>query len=133
MSESLITLQALRTPTLLKETPTQIFSREICKTFKNTLFYRLSPAAVSTGLRFPACNFLKRRLRQRCFSVNFTKILRTSIDRTSPDECSLCPCVFQSTSFIEHLISSTSYRISTTLYSKKLFHKYFSSILYKNK
>ena len=37
---------------------------------------------------------------------------------------------FENTSFIEHLISCTSCRISTTRYSKKLFHKCFSSILY---
>ena len=44
--------------------------------------------------------------------------------------------VFQNTSFIEHLgetaILCTSCRISTTRYSKKLFHRCFSSILYKN-
>ena len=38
--------------------------------------------------------------------------------------------VFQNTSFLDHLISCTSCRISTTRYSKKLFHKCFSSILY---
>ena len=38
--------------------------------------------------------------------------------------------VFQNTSFLDHLISCTSCRISATRYSKKLFHKCFSSILY---
>ena len=34
----LIKLQAFRVATLLKETPTQVFSSEICEIFKNTYF-----------------------------------------------------------------------------------------------
>ena len=73
--------------------------------------------ADSHVFRFPACNFTKKRLRHRRFSVNFAKFLRTSSDRTPPDECFLCLSVnfeklfrwplFYSTS--EKLISSTSY------------------------
>ena len=92
MSESsLIKLLALRTLTLLKkDSKTDFFCREICKIFKNTLLYR-SPAAAFAGLRFPACNFVKKETRAKMFfSVSFTKFLRTSFDRTPPDDCSLC-------------------------------------------
>ena len=43
----LIKLQAWRPATLLKKTPTQVFSFEICESFKNTLFYRTLPVAAS--------------------------------------------------------------------------------------
>ena len=46
---------------------------------------------------------LKKRLRQRCLSVNFAKFLRTSFDRTPPDDCLLCLSVNHITSFIEHV------------------------------
>ena len=31
----------------LKQTPTQVFSYDICELFKNTFFYRTSPVAAS--------------------------------------------------------------------------------------
>ena len=90
---------------------------------------------------FQPATLLKRRLRQKCFSMNFAKLLRTSFDRTPPDDCFLCLSenfekffrtpLLQSTSR-KLLISCTSCRISTTRYSKKLFHNCFSIILYKN-
>ena len=43
--------------------------------------------------------FLKKRFPQRCFSVNFTKFLRTSFDRTSRDNCFLSLFL----NFSEHL------------------------------
>ena len=61
-----------------------------CATFWEHLFYRTSPVADFDSFRFPACNFIKKRLRQRCFSVNFAKFLRISVDRTPPDDCFLC-------------------------------------------
>ena len=81
----------------------------------------------------PAILF-KKRLRQKCFPVNFAKFLRTSFfwQNTSGWLLLVFICefwVFQNTSFIEHLrktaISCTSWRISTTRYSKKLFHRSF--------
>ena len=42
---------------------------------------------------------LKKRFPQRCFSVNFTKFLRTSFDRTSRDNCFLSLFL----NFSEHL------------------------------
>ena len=64
-------------------------SSKICKIFKNTLFYK-SPAAASAGLRFPACNFVKKETPAKMFFCEFYKTLRTSFDRTPPDFCSLC-------------------------------------------
>ena len=79
---------------------------------------------------FQPGTLLKKRLRQRCFSVNFGKYLGTSFERTPPNDCFFCLSVnlksFQNTSFIEHLwetISCTSCRISTTRYSKNHSHK----------
>ena len=86
LESSLIKLQALRTPT-------QLFTREIfiSEVFKNTLLYRLSPAAASAAFRFPACNFNKKGDSNKdVFSVNFKKLLGTSFDRTPPDDCFLC-------------------------------------------
>ena len=37
----------LRFVTLLKKPPTQVFSCEICETFKNTYFHRTLPVAAS--------------------------------------------------------------------------------------
>ena len=41
----LIKLQVLRSAQLLKKTPRQVFSCEICYVFKNTFFYRIPPVA----------------------------------------------------------------------------------------
>ena len=88
---SLRKLQALRTLTLLKkDSNIGFFLRNVSIFFKNILFYRPSPAAVSASLRFPALDFNKKRLRQRCFSMNFIKFLKTFFGRTPPDECFLC-------------------------------------------
>ena len=90
MSEpSLIKLQAL-TPTLLKRDSNTDFFQQNLKNFKNTLFYRLPPAAGSAGLRFPACNFVKKETPAKMFFCEFYKTLRTSFDRTPSDFCSLC-------------------------------------------
>ena len=50
-------IAGLGTATLLKETPTQVFSGEICKTFKNNFFYRTSPVATSEPLSFLMLNW----------------------------------------------------------------------------
>ena len=138
LEPSLIKLQALRTSTSLKrDSNTDFFSSEICKIFKNTLFYRLFPTAASAGLRFPACNFVKKETPAKMFFCEFYKIFKNIFWQNTSGWLLLVFIwefweVFQNTSFIEHLISSTSCRISTTLYNKKLFHKFFSSILCKN-
>ena len=91
---------------------------------------------------FQPTALLKKRLGQRCLSVNFAKFLRTSFVRTPPDDCVLCLSVnfekffrsplSQSTSG-KLLISFTSCQTSTTTYSKQVFHMCFSNILYKKK
>ena len=87
---------------------------------------------------FQPATLFQKRLRQRCFSVNFEKILKTSFLLTEHLRWLLLVLiyefweVFQITSLIEHLketaISCTSCRISTTRNSKKLFPRQF---LYK--
>ena len=46
MLESLFN-KDFRTATLFKKTPTQVFSREICESFKNIIFLRTPPVAAS--------------------------------------------------------------------------------------
>ena len=90
----------------------QVFSCEFCQLFKNTYFvedlrtagsetqarlFKNTPSfteylqwLILTFLGFQPATLLKKRLRHRRFSVNFAKILRTSSDRTPPDDCFLC-------------------------------------------
>ena len=88
MSESsLIKLQALRTPTLLKRDSNTDFFQQNLQNFEEHLV--LSPAANSAALRLPACNFVKRETPAKMFfSVDFTKFLNTSFDRTPLDNLS---------------------------------------------
>ena len=60
-------------------------------------------------------NFIKKRLQQRCFSVNFGRFLGTFLDRAP-----LGNCLF-------HVKCAEFHS-----YSKKLFHGCLSSILFKN-
>ena len=132
----LIKLQALRITTLLTRD-----SCEKCEIFKSTLFYWIPPVAVFDSFRFPACNFIEKEIPAKMFFCEFCKIFKNIFwQNTSGWLLLVFICefwdVFQNTSFIEHLgetaILCTSCRISTTRYSKKLFHRCFSSILYKN-
>ena len=104
--------------------------------FKNTLFYRTSPVAVPENFSFPACNFIIKETTTKMFFCEFCKIFKDifSFDRTPQDDCFLCLYVnfeFFRTLLLEHLrktaISCTSWRISTTRYSKKLFHRSFQA------
>ena len=123
----LIKLQTLRTAIILEGD-----SCETCKIFKNTLFYWTSPVAASGCFRFPPCNFIKKEIPAKTFSVNFAKFLRTSFDRALPDDCFLSLSVnfenFFRTSLLQNtsekpLISSTSRSISISRYSEKLFRR----------
>ena len=59
--------------------------------FKNTpSFTEHLQWLILTFLGFQLATLLKKRLRHRRFSMNFAKFLRTSSDRTPPDECFLC-------------------------------------------
>ena len=61
MSESyLIKLQALRTPTSLKRYSNTDFFPANLQNFYEHLVLQTPPAAASAGLRFPACNFVKK-------------------------------------------------------------------------
>ena len=91
-----------QTITLLKRD-----SCEICEVFKNTLCYWTSTVGASDSFRFPGCNiFLKKRFRQICFSVNFSKFFRTSFDRTPLDDCSLSLSVNFEKCFTKKLLIS---------------------------
>ena len=92
--------------------------------------------AAPKSFRFPACNFIIKETTAKCFFVNFAKFLRTSFFWQSASGWLLvvfiCEFrVFQNTSFIEDLwktaISCTIWGISTTRYSKKLFHRSFQA------
>ena len=92
--------------------------------FKNTpSFTEDLQWLILTFLGFQPVTLWKKRLRHRCFSVNFAKLLRASSDRTPRDDCFLCLSVnfekfFRSpkSTFGKLLISSTSCWISTTRY-----------------
>ena len=114
-------MQGLRTATLLK--------RDSCKTcdiLRTPYFTEHPPVAASDSFRFPACNFIKKTFWKRCFSVNFAKLLRTSFNRTPPDDCFLnfdkffrTPLWYSTSEKL--LISCRSCRISTSRYSKNYF------------
>ena len=60
---------------LIKETPTQVFSRECCKVFKNKYFEEHLQTAAENSIQAEfskpsTCNFTKRKLRYRCFPWN---------------------------------------------------------------
>ena len=76
---SLIKLQPPRTATYQKETPAQVISCEIYEMFKSALFYRVHLQWLFFKVSgFQPATLLKKRLRQRSFSVNSAKFLKTS-------------------------------------------------------
>ena len=103
--------------------------------FKYTLFYRTSPVAAPESFRFPSCNFIKKGTTTKMFFCKFCKISKDIFffwQNTFGWLLLVFICefwIFQDTFFIEHLrkttISCTTWRISTTRYSKKLFHRSF--------
>ena len=114
-----------------------MFPCEIYEIFKNTFFTEHLQWLLLTVSGLQPVNLLKRRLRQKCFFVNFAKSLRTSFDRMPADDCFLCLSVnfekFFRTPILwstsgKLLISCTRCRFSTSRYSKKLFHRCFLSI-----
>ena len=100
----------------------------LCFTISSGCFYRFKIS----------CNFVKKEIPAKMFFCKFYKILKIIFWQSTSIRWLLLVFIwefcelFQNTSFIEHLIWWTSCGISTTTYSKKLFHKCFSSILYKN-
>ena len=90
----------------------------------------------SDSFRFSVCNFIKSDTPTKTNSVNLSKFLRASFYRTPPDYWFFYLSVnfekFVRTSLLKRVIPYTSCKISTTRYSKKVFHRCFLSILYKN-
>ena len=114
-------MQALRTTTLLNRLQHRFISAKFLRT---PCFTEQFQWLLQTVLGFQSVSLLKRRLRQRCFSVNFGKFLRISLD------CFLCltvkfekffrtPLLYSTSGKL--LILCTSCRISTTRYNKNYF------------
>ena len=122
-----------RTPTLLKRDSDTDFLQQNLKNFSEHLVSRLSPAAGSAGLRFPACISVKKEAPAKMFFGEFYKIFKNIIWQNTSGWLFLVFIEnfekFFRKPLIEHLFSCTSCRISSTRYSMKLFHKCFSSIL----
>ena len=67
----------------------------------------------SESFRFPACNFIKKRIRKRCFSVNFAKVFKNifTFARTPQDGCFLCLSVNFETFFRTLVLQSSSGKV----------------------
>ena len=94
----------------------RFFPVKFVKIFKNNLFYRLSPAAASASLRFPACNFAKNENSAKMFSCEFYRIFKNIFWLNTSGWLLLVFIwefweVFQKTSFIEQLISNFNQQI----------------------
>ena len=65
-----------------KVSPSQVFSCEYCKIFKNSSFYRtplmLLLYLFNTVAGLKTSNIIKSRLQHKCFPVKFAKVLRTT-------------------------------------------------------
>ena len=91
---------------------------------------------------FQPTALLKKRLGERCLSVNFEKIFENIFCQNTSGwlllvfVCELWE-VFQITSFIEHLWETAyfiyKFNFNHHTYNKQVFHMYFSSISYKKK
>ena len=100
-------MQALGTPTLLKRDSNTDFFQPNFKIFKKTLFYKY-PADASAGLRFPACNYVKKETPAKMFFCEFYKFFKNIFWQNTSGWLLLVFIwefreVFQNTSFIEHL------------------------------
>ena len=100
---SLIKLQVLRISILKRDSNTGFFlwilwiiqEHLFCIESMNGWFLNTSASfwktlLLQTGSGFEPATLLKMRLRQSFLSVTFAKFLRTSLDRTSPNDCFLC-------------------------------------------
>ena len=77
---SSIKFQPPRTATYQKETPAQAISCEIYEMFKSALFYREHLQWLLFKVSgFQPATLLRKRLRQRSFSVNSAKFLKASL------------------------------------------------------
>ena len=105
----LIKLQILRAPTLLKRDSDRDFFPARLEIFLRP-YFKTSPAAASPGLRFPGCNFVKRKTPAKIFFCKFYKTFKKIFWQNTSGWLFLLFIWefwdFQNTSFIEHLISS---------------------------
>ena len=131
LESSLIKLQALRTATLLeRDSNTGFLPWNLRNFYEHFCFTKHLQWLLLTVSGFQLATLLKLTHQQRCFSVNFAKLLRTSFDRRPSDNCFLSLSVnletFFRTSLLKNtseklLISCTRCRISTTRYSINYF------------
>ena len=126
MSEfSLIKLQAPRTVILLKRLQHRFFPVKSDKFLRTPSFIEHLQWLLLTDLGFQPATLLQKRLRQRFFSVNFTKHFFSQNSSGWLLLVFICEFweVFQNTYLKSTpeklLISCISYRILTTRYSKK--------------
>ena len=130
-----------RNVTLLKRNQHRLFPVKFAKFLRAPCFTEHLQWLFLKVSGFQPATLLKKRLRKRCFSVNFAKFLRTSFLLTEHLRMTAsCVYLWVLRSFSEHFfyrarretaILCTSCRTLTTRYSKKQFHRCFSSILYK--
>ena len=127
-----------------KEIPLEVFSYEICKIFKNTLFCRTHFQLLFLTISgFQPATLLKRDSGKDVF-CEFCKIFKNIFWQNTSGWLLLVFIsefweVFCNTSFMEHLWETAyfmyklqNFNHKTQPDSKKLFHRCVSSILYKN-
>ena len=131
-----------RNVTLLKTDQHRLFPVKFAKFLRAPCFTEHFQWLLLKVSGFQPATLWKKRLRKKDFPANFAKFLKTSFllaEQLRMTSSCVHLWILRGFSehffYIEHLgetaISCTSCRISTTRYSKKLFHRCFSSILYK--
>ena len=86
---------------------------------------------------FQPATLLKKRFRQKCFSVNLAKFLRTSFDRSTSGWLLLkfiCEFweVFQNISFIEHLWETAYFMYKLQYFNQQIQWRTISQVLFKH-
>ena len=94
----------------------RFFPVKFAKFLRTTCLNRLSPAAASASLRFPACNFAKKENPEKMFSCEFYRIFKNIFWLNTSGWLLFLFIwefweVFQKTSFIEQLISNFNQQI----------------------
>ena len=81
-----------RTATLLKETPSQVFSMKFAKFLRKLCFKKHLKWLLQTVSDFASCSFIKKETPAKIFFCEFCKNFKNifSFDRTTPDGCFLC-------------------------------------------
>ena len=74
------------------------FTEQLWATASDPILMTISSGCLGQFQVFSLQLYFKKRFQQRCFSVSFSKFLRTFFDRTPPDDCYL----WILRSFLEH-------------------------------